>query len=212
MSYCPNCGTELSSEAKYCKECGTNVSETTRKTSSDTSKSDSISDTDSNETTTVIHHETSPPNWFTPLSDEKVVEVAVPGLVAYAIRMVFAGIVVGLLIQADIVGSSVFFTYIIITVLGYWILRRRHYIITDQRVVKKGGILNTATSEIRLEDIVNITTKSGFIEGLIEKGTVEITSTGKQSATNLFGSSGTITMSELRNYKTIANMIREQQK
>ncbi|WP_222913985.1 PH domain-containing protein [Natrinema sp. SYSU A 869] len=57
----------------------------------------------------------------------------------------------------------------------YLARRRSRYIVTNQRVKKKTGLLSTSTGETRLSNINGISTGSGILEGLVGKGTVSIT-------------------------------------
>lgn len=85
----------------------------------------------------------------------------------------------------------------------YFARRNSRYIVTTERVKKKVGLLRTKTGEARHEDIRSIGTESGFIEGLIGKGSVLIDSAS---------AAGTLRIEGVDDYQGLANSIRRQGK
>lgn len=89
-------------------------------------------------------------------------------------------------------------------IIGYVHLARQssEYVVTDQRVIKRVGLLRKATGEARIEDIRSLSTNAGILERLIGKGTVEIDSAG---------AGGQLGIAGVDDFEGLANTIREQQ-
>lgn len=84
-----------------------------------------------------------------------------------------------------------------------WLARRKtRYIVTNQRVIKKKGILSSSSTEYRIDDIRQLQTGSSWMEGLVGKGNIRF-STGAGGSTIEFGG--------VPNYKSVANTIRAEQ-
>lgn len=101
------------------------------------------------------------------------------------------GIIGGILVAAIIVA------YV------YYSRKVSRYVVTDQRVIKRVGLLSKSTGETRISDIRSLTTNTGILEGLIGKGSVQIDSTG---------AGGHLGIEGVGNYEQLANTIREQQR
>lgn len=85
--------------------------------------------------------------------------------------------------------------------VGYlWKLNSR-YVVTDERVYRKTGILRKKTEEYRYEDIQQFTTSRRFVERIIGVGNFQFqTGTGGQAI--VFGG--------VKNHDEVANTIRNQ--
>jgi len=84
-----------------------------------------------------------------------------------------------------------------------WLARRKtRYIVTNQRVIKKKGILSSSSTEYRIDDIRQLQTGSSWMEGLVGKGNIRF-STGAGGSTIGFGG--------VPDYKSVANTIRAEQ-
>jgi len=84
-----------------------------------------------------------------------------------------------------------------------WLARRQtRYIVTNQRVIKKTGLLSSSTTEYRIDDIRQLQTGSSWLEGVTGTGTIRF-STGVGESTIGFGG--------VPKYNTIANTIRAEQ-
>ena len=77
-----------------------------------------------------------------------------------------------------------------------------HYIVTNQRVKKTVGLLSTSTAETRISDIKALTTQQGFIERVLNEGSVNIDSAGDDGFIGLRG---------VADHEHLAGLIRKQQ-
>lgn len=82
----------------------------------------------------------------------------------------------------------------------YFSRKRSRYIVTNQRIKGKTGLIGSSTFETRLGNINGISTNSGIIEGLFGKGAVQITDAAGER----------LTMSGIGNYEELARSLREQ--
>lgn len=81
--------------------------------------------------------------------------------------------------------------------------KRSRYIVTNQRVKKKVGVLRTSTGETRIADIRGLTTEQGIVERLVGKGSVLIDSGA---------AAGRLGIKGVPNHEELASTIREQQR
>lgn len=88
--------------------------------------------------------------------------------------------------------------------LLYVFLKRRstRYIVTNQRVIEKTGILGTAMNEYRISDIRQLQTGAGWLESLVGKGNLSFSA----------GGANLITFAGVPDYDSVANTIRERQR
>lgn len=105
----------------------------------------------------------------------------------------FASIISSLLFSMIIIGIGFFINQLLISVLiallsivvinidSYLRIKNTDYIVTDKRVIKKyEGLISTDYQDVSLEKIQNTGWEQGFIEGLFDLGTVEISSAGSR--------------------------------
>lgn len=84
----------------------------------------------------------------------------------------------------------------------YYSREQSQYIVTDQRVLKKLGLIRRSSGETRITDIRSLQTEQGLFERVTGTGSVQIDSTG---AGGLLGING------IENHESLANTIRTQQ-
>lgn len=89
--------------------------------------------------------------------------------------------------------------------------KNRRYIVTDQRVLKKGGFIRKSTTEVPISEVTSITTSTGIFERIFGAGTVNITSRGAVGKSGLFGQTGSVKLKHLPKYNEIAATIRQHQ-
>ena len=108
-----------------------------------------------------------------------------------------------------IAGGSIggFFGSVVVAGLlfGYVYLARKssRYIVTNQRVKKKVGLVSSTTGETRISDIRSLATSQSLMERLLGKGAVQIDSTG---------AGGTIGIHGVSEHEDLAKVIRNQQR
>ena len=138
-----------------------------------------------------------------PLDGELVLKNVHPSWINWKGRLFSALFfaVIGLMISGDIGALLVVFG--LLQVLSAFLSRRAsRYIVTNQRVKKKIGLLGSSTQEARLDTLNGISTSSGFIEGLFGKGTVSVTDAARE----------TLAIKGVGNYEDLARTLREQQR
>lgn len=97
-------------------------------------------------------------------------------------------------------GLSIF-TLGIGLLIGFLWKNSSRYVVTDERVYRKIGLLRKRTDEYRYEDIQQFTTGKNIIERIIGVGNVQFqTGTGGEA----------ITFSGVKNHDEVANTIRNQ--
>lgn len=85
-----------------------------------------------------------------------------------------------------------------------WLQRQNsRYVVTDERVIEKHGLLGTTTNEYRIEDIRQLQTGATWSEKMLSNGNIEF-STGAGGEL--------ITFEGVPDYQSVANSIREQQR
>lgn len=85
--------------------------------------------------------------------------------------------------------------------VGYVLTRSNRYVVTDERVLRRTGILSKATKEYRYEDVQQLSTGKSLIERLLSVGNISF-------ATGTGGSS--ITFRGVPDHDEVANTIRNQ--
>lgn len=102
-------------------------------------------------------------------------------------------------------GSVILPLLITVVALGYAYYSREksQYVVTNQRVLKKLGLIRRSTGETRISDIRSLQTEEGLFERLTGTGSVAIDSTG---AGGLLGIKG------VKDHESLANTIRTQQR
>ncbi|QWC18987.1 PH domain-containing protein [Halorubrum sp. 2020YC2] len=138
-----------------------------------------------------------------PLDGESVLKNVHPSWINWKGRLFFAFFfaVIGLMIGGDV---GAFFIFLgLLQVLSTFLSRRAsRYIVTNQRVKVKIGLLGSSTQEARLDTLNGISTNSGFIEGIFGKGTVSVTDAARE----------TLAIKGVGNYQDLARTLREQQR
>lgn len=75
--------------------------------------------------------------------------------------------------------------------------------VTNQRVIKKVGLLRRSTGETRIRDIRSLETDQGLIERFVNKGSVRIDGAG---------AGGLLDIEGIDDHQSVANTIRTQQR
>jgi len=85
-----------------------------------------------------------------------------------------------------------------------WLKRKNaRYIITDNRVIQKSGIINSASKDYRITDIRQLQTGATWFEKMLGHGNIQFASSA--------GATSLITFSGIADYQSVANTIRSQQ-
>lgn len=145
-------------------------------------------------------HEASPEG-VSLLKDEFVLENETPSIVNWWKSL---SVAVFLLVIGVSGGSAELFLLALL-IGGYIYLaqQKSQYVVTNQRVLKKVGLLRRSTGETRISDIRSLETDQGLIERLVNKGSVRIDSA---AAGGLLGIEG------IDDHQSVANTIRTQQR
>lgn len=80
---------------------------------------------------------------------------------------------------------------------------RSRYVITDERIIKRVGLLRKSSNEVRIEDVSNLRKDAKIIERILGDGHVEVSTSAVY---------GTVLLAALPDHDRIANIIREQQR
>lgn len=127
------------------------------------------------------------------IEDEKVLHNMRPSWSAYANSLI--GIA---LLSIPTLGFGLVFLII------PWLKRKNsRYIITDNRVIQKSGILNSHSKDYRIEDIRQLQTGASWFEKMLGHGNIQFASSA--------GATSLITFSGISDYQSVANTIRTQQ-
>lgn len=98
---------------------------------------------------------------------------------------------------------TIWFGVGLIFFLYAFLARSNHrYIVTNQRLIEKSGLLSSSSTEYRIRDIRQLQTGASFTEKLASCGHITFSS----------GAGTTVTFQGVKNYQDIANTIREQQR
>jgi membrane protein YdbS with pleckstrin-like domain len=112
------------------------------------------------------------------LPDEQVLVNVHPGWSVWSGTLVGAVLVglLGLGTLSSSVGTGLFFLVLAAAIAGYVYLSRSRsrYIVTDERIKAKVGILSKTTREYRIADIQSITTEQSLFERLLSLGNIQI--------------------------------------
>jgi len=138
-----------------------------------------------------------------PLDGESVLKNVHPSWINWKWRLfsAFFFVIIGAMIGGDV--GAFFIVLGLLQVLSTFFSRRAsRYIVTNQRVKVKVGLLGSSTQEARLDTLNGISTKSGLIEGLFGKGTVSVTDAAREE----------MYIKGVGNYQDLARTLREQQR
>ena len=119
--------------------------------------------------------------------------------IAFAVIVLLFGLAGGT--GGSIIGGLVIAALIL--GLVYYSRTRSRYVITDERVIQRVGLIRRDTDEMRIEDVQNLRTSRSIFERVLSHGHIEV-QTG--SAT------GVMTMSAIRDHERVANLLRERQR
>jgi hypothetical protein len=85
-----------------------------------------------------------------------------------------------------------------------WLQRRHtHYLVTDERVIKRSGLISVSTSEYRIDDIREIHTAASWAERMLNVGTVRLSTDPRDS---------NLTLGGIPNHDDVARSIRGAQR
>lgn len=90
---------------------------------------------------------------------------------------------------------------LVIVGVGLWNIYNTHYRVTEQRVIRRLGILSRRVSTIELKDVRNVQTVQTVLDRLLDVGDVLISSAGQSDVE--------IEFSGVRNPSAVAGMIRD---
>lgn len=136
-----------------------------------------------------------------PLDGEVVLQNVHPSWINWKWRFIF-GIflmVIGVEVGGD-AAAAFMFMGLGCFLSAYLARRASRYIVTNQRVKTKVGLLGSSTHEARLSNLNGISTSSGIIEGLFGKGTVSVTDAAREE----------LYIRGVGNYEELARTLREQ--
>lgn len=81
--------------------------------------------------------------------------------------------------------------------------KNTRYIVTDERVIRKGGILSSSSNEYRIEDINQLQTGATWAENLRGKGNIQFSSAAGGKL---------VTFGGITDHESVSNTIRKQQR
>ncbi len=121
------------------------------------------------------------------LPDERVLSNDHPGWSVWSGTLILAALVglLGLGTLAESAGAGIFFLLLGAGLVGYVYMARMssRYIVTDERIKAKVGLLSTKTREYRIANIQSITTEQSFLEGLLGLGNIRIRTSANDQMT-----------------------------
>jgi len=121
------------------------------------------------------------------LPDERVLANDHPGWSVWSGTLILAALVglLGLGTLVDSAGAGLFFLLVAAGLVGYVYMARMssRYIVTDERIKAKLGLVNSKTREYRIADIQSITTEQSFLEGLLGLGNIQIRTSANDQMT-----------------------------
>jgi uncharacterized membrane protein YdbT with pleckstrin-like domain len=135
------------------------------------------------------------------MQGESVLQNRRPGWSLWWKQIGFAALVLLAGVGGDAAGGAIVVSGLI---FGYVVLSRMNsrYIVTDERVKLKRGLLSKKTREYRIPDLQSITTSQSIFERLLGHGSVEFRTADN---TSVFWHS-------VPEYKDVSNTIREEQR
>lgn len=138
-----------------------------------------------------------------PLDGESVLKNVHPSWINWKGRLFSALFfaIIGAMIGGD-AGAFIIVFGLILVFTVFFARRASRYIVTNQRVKVKVGLLGSSTKEARLDTLNGISTSSGFIEGLFGKGTVSVTDAAREE----------MAIKGVGNYEDLARTLRQQQR
>ncbi len=91
---------------------------------------------------------------------------------------VLVGIVVGL-IASSVIGSGIAVAGIVAVLLGGLLKRiSTHYVVTNQRLRIRRGILTKNVQQTRIDRVQNVNTEQAFVDRVLRVGTVDFDTAG----------------------------------
>lgn len=135
------------------------------------------------------------------MQGESVLQNRRPGWSMWWKQIGFAALVLLAGIGGDAAGAAVVVSGLI---FGYVVLSRMQsrYIVTDERVKMKKGLLSKTSREYRIPDLQSITTSQSLFERLLGHGSVEFRTADNTS----------VLWHSVPEYKDVSNTIREEQR
>ncbi len=121
------------------------------------------------------------------LPDERVLANDHPGWSVWSGTLIVAVLfgLLGLSTLASNAGAGILFLLLGVATVGYVYMSRMtsRYIVTDERIKAKVGLLSTKTREYRIANIQSITTEQSFVEGLLGLGNIQIRTSANDQMT-----------------------------
>lgn len=140
------------------------------------------------------------------LPDERVLANDHPGWSVWSGTLLLAGFVglLGLGSLGDSAGAGLFFLLLGAGLVGYVYVSRMssRYIVTDERIKAKLGLVSSKTREYRIADIQSITTEQSFVERLLGLGNIQIRTSANDQ----------MTWNGVPEHETTGNQIRKMQR
>jgi uncharacterized membrane protein YdbT with pleckstrin-like domain len=94
------------------------------------------------------------------------------------VAAVLVGIVVGL-IAGSVIGSGIAVAGIAAVLLGGLLKRiSTHYVVTNQRLRIRRGIISKNVQQTRIDRVQNVNTEQGFVDRVLRVGTVDFDTAG----------------------------------
>lgn len=115
--------------------------------------------------------------------------------IALAILLLLGGLAGDSAVGGIVVGGAIF-AYVVVARM------QSRYIVTDERVRKKVGLLSKSSGEYRIADIRSLSTEQSIFERLLGHGTIRIRA----------GANNEIPFVGVPEYRDVANQIRERQR
>jgi len=145
----------------------------------------------------------APPDGITLLQDEYVLENKHPSIINWSKSLILAGFLVLVAFGGDGISWGAITLALLIGGYVYFAHDKSRYVVTNQRVMKKVGLIRRSTGEARISDIKSLTTDQGIIERIVGMGSVQIDSVG---------AGGNLGINGVDDHQSLANTIREEQR
>ncbi|KAB1196944.1 MULTISPECIES: PH domain-containing protein [Haloferax] len=100
-------------------------------------------------------------------------------------------------------GQSILLAIISLGILPFLFVKGSRYVVTNERVMKKTGLLGTSTEEYRIDDISQLSTGQRLVEKLLGVGNLQFATAAAGSNIVFFG---------LDDHESVANTIRNVQR